>query len=408
MVEGRQPVELRIGEQLWRVEIAAERCVPLRRAFPSPPAGSPAELIRAALEQPRRFVPLRQAVTPGDRIAIVLDPDLPAIGELLEEVIRHLHSAGIASEAITILTPPQASTHWQTDLPECCRLVQREQHDPADRSRLAYLASTAGGRRLYLNRTLIDADFVIVLSGRRYDPRTGYAGAETAIFPDLADAETRSAFAGRFRSSAPRPEADSLRSEAAEVVGLLGLPLFVQVIEGEGDQVQEVIAGLAESCQEGIARQDARWRAAVAEEADTVVATVTGSTGRLRFADLALAAASAARVARKGGRIAILTQAAPDLGAGASLLRTLDDPQQAPRQLERLRPDDWAACRLWAQAAFHCSLFLASQYPDAVVEELFATPLHSPVQLQRLLDAGGQVLFLPDAHKLMVTVSSQT
>ena len=401
-------MELRIGEQLWRVEIATERCVPLLRTDYSPPAGSPAELIRAALEQPRRFVPLRQAVTPGDRIAIVLDTDLPALGELLEEVIRHLHSAGVASEAITLLTSPQASSHWQAELPDCCRLVRHEQHDPADRSRLAYLASTTGGRRLYLNRTLIDADFVIVLSGRRYDPRTGYAGAETAIFPDLADADTRSAFAGRFRSRAPRPEADSLRTEAAEVVGLLGLPLFVQVIEGEGDQVQEVIAGLAESCQEGIVRQDARWRASVTEEADTVVATVTGSAGRLRFADLALAAASAARVVRKGGRIALLTQAVPELGAGASLLRTLDDPQQAPRQLERLRPDDWAACRLWAQAAFRCSLFLASLYPDAVVEELFATPLHSPQQLQRLLDAGGKVLFLPDAHKLMVTVGSSS
>ena len=406
MLEERKHLDLPIGNQYWRVEIACERCLPLQRLTYSPPTATPAELMRLALEQPRRFVPLRQALTPDDRIAIVLDTDLPALGELLQEVIQHLHSAGIASEAITILTPPHASTHWQARLPESLHRVRREQHDPGDRFRLAYLATTAGGRRLYLNRTLIDADFVIVLSGRRYDPRTGYAGAETAIFPDLADAETRSSFAGHFRLHSPQPEADPLRSEAAEVVGLLGVPLFVQVIEGEGDQVQEVIAGLSESCREGIERQDARWRAAVTEEADTVVATITSSTNRLRFADLALAAASAARVARTGGRVAILSDAAPELGAGAHLLRSLDDPQQAPRQLERVRPEDWAACRLWAYAAFRCSLFLASQYPDYVVEELFATPLHSREELQRLLDAGGKVLFLPDAHKLMVTFAS--
>lgn len=361
------------------------------------------ELMRAALEQPRRFVPLRQALTPEDRVAIVLDATLPAVGELLEAVVVHLGSAGVPREAVTILTPPQVSSRWQQGLPPSCAGVRFEQHDPSDRSRLAYLASTAKGRRLYLNRTLVDADFVIVLSGRRYDACTGYAGAETAIFPDLADAETRAAFAGRFRWEAPRPEPDDLRQEAAEVASLLGVPLFVQVIEGEGDEVQEVIAGLAESCAEGIARQDARWRAVAAEEADTVIATLSGAAERVRFEDLALAAASAARIARSGGRIAILTDAAPELGAGATLLRTLDSPHQARKRLEQLQPEDWTACRLWSQAAQRCSLFLASRYPDSLIEELFATPLHSPQELQRLLDAGGKVLVLPDAHKLMVT-----
>ncbi|MCS7022287.1 MAG: lactate racemase domain-containing protein [Gemmataceae bacterium] len=396
-------MQLRVGESEWVVEVAAERCIPLRRQPVVTPVGSPGELMRAALEQPRRFVPLRQALTPDDRVAIVLDATLPAVGELLQEVIAHVRSAGVAPEAVTILTPPQASGQWQACLPSCCRQVNLERHDPSDRSKLAYLASTARGRRLYLNRTLVDADFVIVLSGRRYDPRTGYGGAETSIFPDLADAETRSAFASRFYGGVPEPEPDDLRSEAAEVVGLLGVPLFVQVIEGEGDQIQEVIAGLAESCGEGIARQDARWRAAVGEPADTAIATISGTAERLRFVDLALAAATAARIVRPGGRVALLTQAAPELGAGAQLLCALEQPQELRQRLEQLRPDDWSACRLWLQAVQRCSLFLASRYPDSVVEQLRATPLHSPQQLQRLLDAGGKVTILPDAHKLMVT-----
>jgi nickel-dependent lactate racemase len=260
---------------------------------------------------------------------------------------------------------------------------------------------------LYLNRTLVDADFVIVLSGRRYDPCTGYSGGETAIFPDLADAPTRACFAGRCRWEAPHPTPDDIRREAAEVVGLLGVPLFVQVIEGEGDEIQEVLAGLADSCQEGIARQDAHWRAVVAEEADTVVATISGTAERLRFADLALAAACAARIARRGGRLAILTDAAPALGSGAAMLRTLDGPQQARQRLEQLQPEDWSVCRLWTQAAQRCSLFLSSRYPDALVEELFATPLHTAQQLQRLVDSGGKVIVLPDAHKLMVTFTTR-
>ena len=44
-------------------------------------------------------------------------------------------------------------------------------HDPADRKKLSYLATTRQGRRIYLNRSAVDADQLIVLSrdavGRR-------------------------------------------------------------------------------------------------------------------------------------------------------------------------------------------------------------------------------------------------
>jgi hypothetical protein len=39
-----------------------------------------------------------------------------------------------------------------------------------------------------------------------------------------------------------------------------------------------------------------------------------------------------------------------------------------------------------------------------VAEELFATPIHTPAEVQRLIDGGGNVLVIPDAHKTMVTV----
>jgi hypothetical protein len=46
-----------------------------------------------------------------------------------------------------------------------------------------------------------------------------------------------------------------------------------------------------------------------------------------------------------------------------------------------------------------------SGYPDDVVEELFATPIHSATEVQRLIDSGQKVLLIPDAHKTMVTVA---
>jgi nickel-dependent lactate racemase len=379
--------------------VPAERAVTLQRAAFTAPTASPGQLVRDALEKPFHFEPLRRALTPDDHVTIVIDPRLPHLAEMLAEVLRHLETAGIYPEAVTILSPPNSVDSWIDDLPDELSDVTAETHDPTNQKNLAYLATTKGGRRLYLNRSLVEAEFVILLTGRRFDPHSGYAGAENAVFPALSNEETRAEFAGEFSTAAPK----ATEGEASEIAWLLGTPFLVQVIEGEGDTVQEVVAGLLESSAEGVKRQDARWRGTVSTEPDTVIAAISGEPNSVSFLDLAKALATAARVVKKGGRIALLTTAAPELGPGAQLLRSLDGPEEAKKLLANEKPQDWAAAALWALAARRASLFLASGYPDNVAEELFATPIARESEVQRLIDTGGSVLLIPDAHKMMVT-----
>jgi hypothetical protein len=205
-------------------------------------------------------------------------------------------------------------------------------------------------------------------------------------------------------AKAPDPAPTGLRAEAVEVAWLLGSPFLVQVIEGAGDAVQEIVAGLLGSSAEGVRRQDARWRGTVPARVPAVVAAVSGSPERVTFLDLAKAAACAARVVEKGGRVAVLSDAAPALGEGAALLRALDGPEGASKRLAKLNPPDRAACVLWAWAARRAGLFLASGLPDDVAEELFATALRTPAEVARLTAAADAVIVIPDAHKAMVTV----
>jgi nickel-dependent lactate racemase len=396
--------ELKIGLEPWQLTVPSEYLVQLSRAEVVPATHSVAELTRNALENPFGFEALRRAVTPDDRVTIVLDPTLPEVAVMLGEVIAHLGSAGIHPEAVTILTPPGSQQGWVDELADEFAEVKTEVHDPTDRQKLSYLATTQSERRVYLNRTLVDADFVTVLSGRRYDPLTGYAGAEASIFPALADEELRAAFAGEFTTDVPDLEPWPVRAEAEEILWLLGMPFLVQAIEGDGHTIQEVVTGLPNSSSEGIRRQDLRWKATVSEQADTAIATISGDPSKVTFLDLAKAAACAARGVRKGGRIAVLTSAAPDLGDGARLLRSMDGPTGARKLLAREKPDDWAACALWVFAAKSHSLFLASGYLDEVAEELFTTPIRTSSEVQRLIDSGGRVILIPDAHKMMISV----
>lgn len=393
--------ELVVGSDVWALSVPADRTVTLHRAPVSPPAASAAELVRDALEKPFGFEPLRRALTPDDRVTVVADTRLPHFAEMLAEVLKHLDSAGVGPAHVTIVSPPGAPQGWIDELPDEFADVTAETHDPADAKRHAYLATTKGGRRLYLNRSLVEADFAILLTGRRYDPHSGYAGAEAAVFPTLSNEETLAELAGTFTTGAP----EHVEGEAAEIAWLLGTPFFIQVIEGEGDTVQEVVAGLYDSAPEGIRRQDARWKGTIDTEPETVIAAVSGTPPEVTFLDLAKAAATAARVVQKGGRIALLTTACPDLGPGAQLLRSLDGPTGAKKLLEKEKPDDWVAAALWVYAAKRASIFLASGYPDDVAEELFATPIRTASEAQRLIDTGGRVLLIPDAHKMTVAVA---
>jgi len=397
-------MDLPVGRGTWAIDIPDGKLVAVRpAAVPSVPTAGPRDLVRAALEAPFGFEPLRRALTPDDRVAVVFDPALPAAAELLAGLLDHLRTAGIEPAAVTVISSPGSPQGWIDDLPDEYADVTAETHDPTDDRKRAYLATTRGGRRVYLNRTLVEADAPIVLSGRGYDPLTGYGGAEAAVFPGLAGEPTEPPeFEPRAAPDADEPT--GLRAEATEVAWLLGTPFLVQVIEGAGDTVQEVVAGLLDSSAEGVRRQDARWRGTLPERVGAVIAAVSGSPERVTFLDLAKAAACAARVVTKGGRVAVLSDAAPALGEGAALLRALDGPAGATKKLNRLNPSDRAACVLWAWAARRASLFLASGLPDEAAEELFATPLRSPAEAARLAAGADAVAVILDAHKAMVTV----
>lgn len=401
-----QSISLPVGRSVWPLTVRPEALLPLIRDASPPPAAGPRELVRAALEAPFGFdSPMRRAVTPDDRVAVVLDERLPHVAELLTAVLEHLGSAGIDPSAVTVVVPPGSSENaWIDDLPDEFADLTVEVHDVEAPQKMAYLATTRAGRRVYLNRTLLDADFAVVLTGRGFDPTAGHGGGEVAVFPALSNGETLAGFVGQFRTDPPAGEPNRLRREAAEVVWLLGTPFFVQVIQGPGDTVAEVVAGLPDSLEEGVRVQDSRWRASVADRPDLVVAAVSGDAARADFLAVASAVANAARVVQPGGRVAVLTEATPPLQEGAELLQSVEDPSAAAKVLAKRKPDDWPAAALWALAAKQAHLFVAAGWPDEVIEGLYATPVRSAAEVQRLIDAAGRVLILPDAQKTIVEV----
>jgi nickel-dependent lactate racemase len=367
--------DLPVGSSHWPIRVRPDQVINLPR---SQSPSSPTVLIRDALEHPIGFEPLRRALTPDDHVAIVVDDKLPHLAELLTGLLEHLVSAHVKPEAVTLVLPPGSRRQgFVDDLPDEYADVRVETHDPADPKRHAYLATTKGGRRIYLNRTLLEADYSVYLVP---------AGSKLP-FPALSNAETR--------------DDRNATTDHDEIDWLVGTPFYVEVIEGAGDDIHAVVGGLTDHRDAAIKTHATRWHAAAAP-ADLVIAAISGAKERIDFADLAAAAKCGTAVLNPGGRLVVLTDAAPRLGEAEEILRTFDDPAEARKAISKGKHETHRPAARWAAAAAKGTLTLASGYPDDVAEELFAVPIHSPSELQRLIDAADSVLVIPDAHKTSI------
>ncbi|MGL6074445.1 MAG: lactate racemase domain-containing protein [Fimbriiglobus sp.] len=398
-------IHMPVGQTAWPLMIDPEKVVPIRFEE-SLKSSSPRDLATLAVTKPFGFdSPLSRALTPEDHVAVVLDEGIPHLVEVLVPVLEQLLAAGVPMGQVTLVVPAGGGQGaWLDDLPDELSDVKLEVHDPEDKKKLAYLATTKSERRVYLNRSLVEAEFVVVVTRRGFDPTFGYSGAETAIFPRLSEPQALVEAVGQFTRNLPGRAESPLAAQAAEIAWLLGTPFFVQVIEGPGDTIHDIVGGLPDSCEEGIRRLEAVWRGQVAEAPELVIASISGDPARISFQDLGNALLAAARIVAPGGRIALLTTASPTLDEGAAILRQAEEPDHVSAILKKRKPDDWAAADFWAFAAKRARLYIASPWPDDVLEEFFATPIRTPAELQRLTDTAPKLTLIPDAHKTMVRV----
>ncbi len=381
---------IRYGQSEVTLHTDAGRLVELQRRATPTAAADPPRLVRDALEAPIGFPALRQALTPDDHVAIVADTTLLNLEELIVPIVEHICAAGVDPGRVTVVVAADSG-----EMPERIAGVTLERHDPTEIKRLAYVATTAGGRRIYLNRTVVEAEQTVVLAEVRHDPRGGLTGGMAALFPALSDTAT----IAELRDKRSAETAD----EAKEVCWLFGLPFFVNVIAGAEGGVHQIVTGPIDSL--ALARKAIKslWVAEVENTADLVIACLaTAST----VAEFAAALTHAASVASPGGVIVLLTDALPDLGSGLAGAREFDSPSAARKQLDAELHEDYREAVQWLRMVHRHRVMVLSRWDEELVEDLFATPLQHAGQVQKLLDAAESCIVIPDANRLYAHVAT--
>jgi lactate racemase len=345
-------------------------------------------LVEAALESPIDFPPLRQAVVPGDRVVIALDSDIPAVASVLAPLIRVLHAAGVEEESIRI-----AVTRESTALSaKVFDPVKVSIHNPDDRDQIAYLATTGSGRRVYLNRYLTDADFVLPVGTLGFAGHSRYRGPWTALFPSMSDSDT-------LRSTANGTIVD----ESEEVSWLLGSQFQLGILAGSSG-VLRVVAGQQESVRrEGVRAIDELWKFQPSRSAELVIVGVGGPGRPGGVDDVAAGLANARRVVARGGKIVVLSRASGSIGPALQAISPLDDPRIAVQRLRGLEGEaDYAAAKQIAEAVAWADVYLLSNLGDDVAEDLAMVTLGRPEEARRLVATAESSLLISGADRARV------
>jgi nickel-dependent lactate racemase len=323
-------------------------------------------------------------------------------------VLEELGVAGIGPDAVAVLCPPRLfgpGRDWHAELPTTFQTVKVAVHDPANQAELAYLASTKGGRRIYLNRLLTDADQIIILGRARPDPILEYSGGLADIFPVFSDEPTRTEFLLKPTDALQGKKIWPVRQEIEEVGWLLGMPFLVEVLEGTGDEVTAVVAGgaaaVAEAMRDKVRTQD---RPHMLQSVDCVVATLSGDPQRQTFAEVCLAFAHATRLVSPGGRVAVLSRGQGEFGPGDPFFRQAENPVHGLSLVRKHRTPDMVSYWELTLAASRATLYLLSDWPREALEEMFIVPLEHAGQVQKLIDDAERVAILPDANRCQAVV----
>ncbi|MEO6812035.1 MAG: lactate racemase domain-containing protein [Isosphaeraceae bacterium] len=399
--------EVQFGEELLGFDLDDERILGVWQGPADAPAVEVGQMVLDALENPAGGYPaLRQIVVPGDQVVIAWDDEIPCASDVLQGICAILNSSGVEPESIHVLASSLPTGGWDGLLPAG---VIGSVHDPGEAAQLAYLATTAHGRRVYLNRRLTDADCVVPVGRLGYDPSLGYRGPWGTILPGLSDAETLRAFRSQESDDQSNSTHDRpLLTESVEASWLLGSQFQIGILPGRSG-LAGVFAGLDATVRADGARQlDAAWTFRADQQAELVIAGI-GTPGRpTRLDDLALGLATASRLVRHGGKIVALSRAGGPLGEAFQRLNGSDDPHDRRAALADAKDaPDFAAARRLIAALSRADVYLLSSLTDDQADDLGMIPLGRPEEARRLAVTADSCLLVSHANRTRVELTDE-
>ena len=361
------------------------------------------EQCRNALLQPLGLPELVRCVVPGDSIAIVIDPETPAAIDLLAVVCEQLQSVPDEGVTLSLLLPPDPTQNSWSAFVESLPLHLQQQltvhvHDPAETAQLSYVASSAAGERIYVNRRISDADLLITIGVICFDSLLGYQGTTSSVFPAFSDNDAIQQARAQGHPELTPDDERPYRQLVDEVGWLLGTQFAVQVVPGTSEAPLAILAGLPDDVMSaGKEIIDRVWRIKAQKDAEAIVLSVATS-GLSAWKQFGSAIEQASKIVEPDGRIIVIADLPIPEGPAATMLRRCQEPSELLKPLRREPTEDAVDIVRLINTLSHARVYLFSQIPTDIVEELGMIAIEDASELQRLTQVSSNCVVLPNAN----------
>lgn len=358
--------------------------------------------VSQALQAPLDFPPVEQAIVPGDRVVLAVDPSVPRMVEVVQQILNYLQRSGFPSEQFTVVV----AGHLESDAAALAKLlpddVTIELHDADDQTKVAYVAANKQGEPIYMNRSLVDADVVIPVMCARGRTAIDYEGAY-GVFPLLTDRRTRGQFYS-LRQLANPTEHERLTAWADEAAWWVGVLVAVQVVPAPEGGIAHVLAGSPQPLEAAV--QEAMkevWQSSVDQTYDAVIALIDGGPGQQTWDSVARVLASATPLVSPDGALIVCTELSQRPGPA---LRKLKNPNRREdvlaKQLSSDASDDALAAAVLLESLDASHIYLLSDLPRDVVEGLGISAIQNLQQAENVIHQRGSCLVIGSAQHRMV------
>ncbi|MBL8173530.1 MAG: nickel-dependent lactate racemase [Bryobacterales bacterium] len=244
--------------------------------------------VRRALRHPTGTAPLREMVRRGESVAIIVN-DITRLTRselMLPLLVEELSAAGVRDSDIVIVFAlgihrPQTDGERRRIIgDDLYRRLRSIDHDAFDEANLVHIGDTSFGNRVEINRTVWEADRIVLTGEIIYHLIAGYSGGRKSLVPGVASARTTTfnhnmIFDPRCRSGAleGNPAHEDLLEGArlAEPDFILNL-----VLSPEGQLVRAVAGDMEQAHREGCKVVDAMLRADLDAPFDLIIASAGG------------------------------------------------------------------------------------------------------------------------------------
>lgn len=183
----KAPLQLEIPDQQLQVRVQAREL---------PKLGEPRELVQRALAQPIGCPPLKDALRPGNRVALLVTDTMDRLmgppHNLGPFLLDELNRAGVPDSHITLIHAAGMHGHAGAAArlgEEWLRRVRYVEHHPGREEGLQFVGTTKIGTPVWVNKELAEADFALGVGG--CSPSLfGFHGGAGIVLPGAAGRDT--------------------------------------------------------------------------------------------------------------------------------------------------------------------------------------------------------------------------